>query len=341
MDRVLRRPLLLAAGCAVLFGLVLLAAYVPARGRWLDGAGLAGFVDLQSPFVADLTGRVARLGDPLPVGLAGGMLAAVALARGRSRLASGVILLLAATSVSSQLLKLGLAHPRYHESIPAGGQVAPAAFPSGHATAAMSLALAGVLAVPRRVRPVAALLGAALAVAVGFSVVSLGWHFPSDVIGGYLLATGWALALVAVLRRAPGEQARSARSEAAPARARSGPVGGGWLGSGRARSDQAESPTPGAAPKRARSGQAGSAWPGSGRTRSGLPRSTRARSPLELWLAAATALAALAILALAAANLPGAHDFPRDHTAFLAVAAGLAMAALALPAGVAAALRRT
>ncbi len=61
----------------------------------------------------------------------------------------------------------------------------------------MSLAIALVVVMPRRLRPAAAVVGVALALAVSFSIVSLGWHFPSDVVGGYLLATGWALVLLA------------------------------------------------------------------------------------------------------------------------------------------------
>jgi hypothetical protein len=45
-----------------------------------------------------------------------------------------------------------------------------------------------------------AFLGAAFALAVGFSVVSLDWHFPSDVAGGYLVAAAWCFAVVGVLR---------------------------------------------------------------------------------------------------------------------------------------------
>jgi len=41
-----------------------------------------------------------------------------------------------------------------------------------------------------------------LALGVSFSIVSLGWHLPSDVAGGFLLATGWALVLLAALRAA-------------------------------------------------------------------------------------------------------------------------------------------
>ena len=40
----------------------------------------------------------------------------------------------------------------------------------------------------------------ALAVAESFSVVILNWHFPSDTVGGYLLAGAWSLAALAALR---------------------------------------------------------------------------------------------------------------------------------------------
>jgi hypothetical protein len=206
------------------------------------------------------------------------MLAVIALARGRPRLAVGVLLLVAATSVSSQVLKAVLAHPRESESLGAGGHVNPAAFPSGHATAAMSLALGAVLVAPRRLRPLAALAGAALAVAVGFSVVSLGWHFPSDVVGGYLLATAWALVLVAVLRLPPRpERSRSVR-QAVPA-------------------------------------------------------------GVQVGLAAAAAIAALGVVAVLV-DVSGASDFAREHTASVVVGAALAALAVALPASVAATLRR-
>lgn len=84
--------------------------------------------------------------------LAALVLAALAVVRGRPRVALLVLVFIAATSVSGQLLKELLAHPRPQ---PAGANLGlgPEAFPSGHATAVMSLALACVLAAPRRARP--------------------------------------------------------------------------------------------------------------------------------------------------------------------------------------------
>ena len=208
MARGTRALLLGVLGCAVAFAVLLVVAYGSDTARWVDATALQGFFGLQRPAVDGLTARLVRLGDPEVVGVVGSVLAAVALGRGRPRPALGVIVLLAATSVSSQVLKAVLAYPRY-----AGGDpyVGPDAFPSGHATAAMSLALAGVLVAPARVRALAALAGSAFALAVSYSIVAQGWHFPSDVVGGLVLATGWALAIAAAVREADARWPRRSR----------------------------------------------------------------------------------------------------------------------------------
>ncbi len=188
-----------AALCAGAFALMLALAYGSSDARWLDASAFQGFMGLQRPRVTDLTSRLGELGDPRQVAVIALALIAVALARGRPRMALLVAALIGLTSVSSQLLKALLAYPRSSELIN-GGHVEAAAFPSGHATASMSLAIALVLVVSPRLRPLAALVGSALALSVSFSVVSQGHHFPSDVIGGFLLATGWTLVLLAGLR---------------------------------------------------------------------------------------------------------------------------------------------
>jgi len=200
-----------AAACAVAFLALLGLAYGSDWARWVDAVSLQGFLGLQGPTTSPWAERAARLGDPVPVALAAGALALVAVLRGRPRSAVLVVALVAVTSVSSQVLKALLAYPRH--DAPAGAFIAPEAFPSGHATAAMTVAIALVVVVPGSLRLVAALVGAAVAIAVSFSIVALGWHFPSDVVGGYLLATGWALVLLAALRasqaRFPERELRS------------------------------------------------------------------------------------------------------------------------------------
>ena len=68
----------------------------------------------------------------------------------------------------------------------------PEACPSGHTTAVMSLALALVIVSPPRLRPLAAAAGGLLTVATVFSLLVLGSHYPSDIVGGLLVATAWA-----------------------------------------------------------------------------------------------------------------------------------------------------
>jgi len=197
---VTRRPvvLLAAAGaCAALFGVLLLAAYASSAARYVDATSLLGFVAVE-PKGGSLPSWIGHLGDPALVVLMGALLAGIALLRGRPRVAAAVVLLIGVTSVSSQALKALLAYPRYEGTF-AGAHVSPEAFPSGHSTAAMALALSLVLVSPARLRPLAALVGTGFALSVAFSVIALGWHFPSDAVGGFLLASGWALVLMAGL----------------------------------------------------------------------------------------------------------------------------------------------
>ena len=52
---------------------------------------------------------------------------------------------------------------------------------------------------PRGLAPIVLALGAAFGLAVGLSVVVIAWHYPSDVIGGILVAAGWGFAVLAAL----------------------------------------------------------------------------------------------------------------------------------------------
>jgi undecaprenyl-diphosphatase len=67
-------------------------------------------------------------------------------------------------------------------------------FPSGHATASMSVALAYGVALPAVAVPLLI-----LALLVGFSRVRLGVHYPSDVLVGQLIAVATASVLSAAL----------------------------------------------------------------------------------------------------------------------------------------------
>jgi membrane-associated phospholipid phosphatase len=195
-----RIALLAALACLAGLGVTLVLAYFapPFGGR--DAATLQGFIDLNRPRLTPLLSHVAHLANPAPYGLIGLALVLIALARRRGRVALAIAVVLICSGVTTESLKPLLSHPRPQEWL-GDGQIAAASWPSGHATAAMALALCSVLAVPARWRPAAATAGGLFSLAVAYAILALGWHFPSDVIGGFLVAALWAaLATAAVWR---------------------------------------------------------------------------------------------------------------------------------------------
>jgi membrane-associated phospholipid phosphatase len=191
-----RRPLALlslavvSAAAAVAVWLVALG--VP-RGRALDASALEAFGGVARPPLSPSINGIAHLADPAPLVLGGLALVGIALWRGRPLLALAVPAILLAANATTQFLKPALADVRVIE-LHRVESVYPGSWPSGHATAAMSLALCAVLVVGPRLRPLVALLGAGFAIAVGYALVVASWHLPSDVLGGYLVAATFALA---------------------------------------------------------------------------------------------------------------------------------------------------
>ena len=191
--------LLCAAGGTLLLALMWFAAYHVAFFARADQSILNGFVDLQRPRVGTVASAIAHLCNPSPYVYLAAIPVLVALIRGRPWVAATIAAILLGANLTTELIKPLLATP--HATVAAGENpsVASGSWPSGHATAAMSLALCSVLAAPTRLRPVVAALGAAFAIAVSYSFLTLGWHYPSDVFGGFLVAGVWTALGVAVL----------------------------------------------------------------------------------------------------------------------------------------------
>jgi len=190
-------------------------AYLVPLARVRDSATLQGFTALNRPRLTPLLDHVAHLASPVAYAVIGVSLAAVALLRRRPSVAAAIVGLLVLTGWTTQTLKPLLASPRYDEWL-GSGQISAASWPSGHATAAMTLALCAILAVPARARPVAAGVGALFAISVSYSILALGWHFPSDVLGGFLVAMTWTLLAVAGLVALEQRRPARRRQEAVP-----------------------------------------------------------------------------------------------------------------------------
>jgi membrane-associated phospholipid phosphatase len=206
-----RNPILAALACAGALGVLALLAYgfgpverfdasilaraalMPETGSWETATGLA---------------------DPLPLLVMLAFVVGLALAAGRRREALAAVVVVAGANVTTQLLKGVLAHPRY-EYFTGFHAPWPNAFPSGHVTAAASISVALVLATPARLRPLAIAAGLGFTAVASVAVIVLHWHYPSDVLGGMLMAAGWGFAALAALRfsrrreRAPEVQASS------------------------------------------------------------------------------------------------------------------------------------
>jgi len=191
--------LLVAALCAVALALTwVVAALVPAT-HVKDAVALYDFTLLGGPRADDLANALLHLLDPALYILWGVLLIAAALWRQRPRVALAVAVVMGMAPLTAETLKPLLAHQ--HARI-YGDEISAASWPSGHASAATALAICAVLVAPRHLRPTVALLGAIFAAAVGFSLLLLAWHLPSDVVGGYLVGTLWAALAVAGLRAA-------------------------------------------------------------------------------------------------------------------------------------------
>lgn len=215
MPRRAKLALLGAVSGVILLALTWIAAFHVGLIERTDANVLNGFAGLRRNNIDSSAYRIAHLFNPKPFVFLAALVLLVAVIRRRGRVAVAGAGILIGANLTTEVLKSLLA-----ESHPITFRVAGAlvvrgsTWPSGHATAVMSLVLCAVLVVPARLRPIVAAAGAALSIAVTFSFMILLWHYPSDVLGGFLVAATWTLAGVAAVWTAdahwPRRLARSA-----------------------------------------------------------------------------------------------------------------------------------
>lgn len=128
----------------------------------------------------------------ITVPVLGAVIVATALGSGGPATALRVVVLIVGASLTARGLEelLGTIDPLGAES---ERDLGSGFYPSGHAAVIASLCLAAVLAAPPRCRrQVAAGAAGAAAILLGWALPVGGSHHPSDVLGGALVALGWA-----------------------------------------------------------------------------------------------------------------------------------------------------
>jgi undecaprenyl-diphosphatase len=134
---------------------------------------------------------VTRLGSPLVV--AGGSVAAflATLRRNRARATALLVAPGATVAASDWILK------------PVVGRTFDGvlSFPSGSVAVVAALATVAVLATPDRLRWGAGVVGATMTVLMALAVIALGWHYPTDTVGGLGVGIGTVLLFDCVARR--------------------------------------------------------------------------------------------------------------------------------------------
>ena len=161
----------------------------------LDEDVMASVSALRNPVLTRVAQVITDLGSYRPVTVVSIGLALVMAYRTR-RLLEPVVLL-AAVEVASSLVEV-LKVVIHHVRPPMGGMLGPPvfdySFPSGHTASSTVLCILGALLLARAERwssgrrLFVTTVGCVVAVLIGFSRVYLGYHWPTDVVGAWLLA---------------------------------------------------------------------------------------------------------------------------------------------------------
>jgi membrane-associated phospholipid phosphatase len=208
--RSVRAPLAGCLACCAGLLFVALLAYGAGTVQRLDARVLERFIATPGSRAELLAGAVVPAGDVPTLLLMLVLACGIGLARGRPRQAAAALVVIAGANLTTQALKILLSsHPRL-QAILGAEQFQWDGFPSGHVTAVASIAIAFALVLPRRLLPAVAVIGAGLVTAMGWAVLALNWHYPTDALGAIFVAGAWGFAVLAGLRALEGGRYRHA-----------------------------------------------------------------------------------------------------------------------------------
>lgn len=206
MPRSARQAVTAALACVAAFALVAAVdiwvdPVKTADARVLSWASDFSWHTYQYDAAGEVAKRVVFFVDPLPLLAILALLCAYAVWRGRLVEAAAALTVVAGANLTTQVAKHLLAHDRNEPFL--AHHPDSWTFPSGHVTAAASLIIAAAWVAPAEHRRAVLAWGAAYVVAVGVATLVLEWHFPSDALGGVLVALGWGFGVLAVYLSLP------------------------------------------------------------------------------------------------------------------------------------------
>jgi membrane-associated phospholipid phosphatase len=153
-------------------------------GQSIDTAAMRG-ADVDHPKVVAVLDRALNGTTLVSLVLVCVAAAAIGVLRRRLDVAVGAALLVIGANLTTQLLKTRLDRPNL-DDFPA-----PNSFPSGHTTAAASVAFALIIALPHAVRGMVTLIGATYVTVIAVATVWAEWHRPSDTVAALLVVLAW------------------------------------------------------------------------------------------------------------------------------------------------------
>jgi undecaprenyl-diphosphatase len=169
-----------------------------------DAAVLRFVARARTPWLNGIAMDLTALGSTLLVAIFTVSLGAILFVKGDRRGATILVVSAFASGALTIVTKRLLERPR-PEIVPRLVEVSGLSYPSGHSLASAAVYLTAAFIIARHVslvreRVAGVVFTSALVLSIGVSRVYLGVHYPSDVFGGILLGTAWALVMGVVVR---------------------------------------------------------------------------------------------------------------------------------------------
>jgi undecaprenyl-diphosphatase len=177
----------------------------PTRLLGADAEILRLVAQARRPCLNGVAMDLTALGSPILVALFTIVLGAFLLVKGDRRGAGVLVVTSFASGILTSVSKNILERPR-PEIVPRLVEVSGLSYPSGHSLGSAAVYLTAALLLARHVlllreRVVGVAFTGVLVLTIGGSRVYLGVHYPSDVFGGILLGTAWALVMGVLVSR--------------------------------------------------------------------------------------------------------------------------------------------